>query len=88
MDMSTTTSAYAAVTGRTCNAPPQGDAETGLDYIRARFLASLYGVATRDSCDELCDFCCDDLLMPPDQPLATGEIAVIERWLEAGAKCD
>jgi hypothetical protein len=88
MDLSTPAYAYAALTGRTCNAPPMGDAEAGLDFIRARFLDSLYGVATRDSCDETCDFCCDDLLMPPDQPLATSEIALIERWFDAGAKCD
>ena len=78
-DLSTPESAYAVLTGRTCNAPPHaGDppADTA-SYL----LAVLRGEGIRSNGDV-------DLLMPPDQPLPEVEIELVQRWYDAGAKCD
>jgi hypothetical protein len=44
---------------------------------------ALYGIGTPSGGDKD-----DDLLMPPDQPLASSEIDLIELWYDAGAPCD
>jgi hypothetical protein len=78
-DMSTPESAYAVLTGRTCNAPRiPGEA---LPDHPENFLAVLRGDGIRSNGDV-------GLLMPPDQPLPPVEIELIERWYDAGAKCD
>jgi hypothetical protein len=72
-DLSTPEHAYAALTGRTCDAPSH-PGEPGLDHIRNGFLAALRADGRA--------------LMPPDQPLPRVEIEMIEQWFEAGARCD
>ena len=82
-DLSTPEYAYAALTGRTCNAPPHPQ-DPPLEYTRYVFIQSLYGFGQR-GIEPDGPY---DLLMPPDQPLADVEIDLIERWYAAGAKCD
>ena len=82
MDLSEPHTAYAALTGRTCGAPPHpGDVELG--YIAARFLGALRGTFDAGDSGEV-----RYVLMPPDQPLPGVEIELVERWFEAGARCD
>jgi len=83
--MSTTWSAYTVFTDRVCNAPSHGDADPSLTNARSQVMSALYGIGTRSNCDAEN---CDDLLMPPDQPLATSELMLIERWYDIGAPCD
>ena len=79
MDLSTPASAYAMLTGVTCNAPEVG----GEQYIvQDRFVDALEGDAQRPSTGEY------DLLMPPDQRLTESEIELVRAWVRAGAPCD
>jgi hypothetical protein len=77
-DLSTPEYAYAALTGRTCDAPSHAG-EPGLDHIRDVFLAVLRAEIVRGEARPL---------MPPDQPLPRVEVEMIEQWFEAGARCD
>jgi hypothetical protein len=79
LDLSTRTSAYAFLVGRTCDAPPHaGDAPGNFvfpyDPERSRLIYVLRGEQS--------------LVMPPDVPLPDVEIELIERWILDGAPCD
>lgn len=79
MDLATPTSAYAFLTGRTCNAPSI-PGEPDITYV-TRFLDVLDGNGIRSNGES-------GLLMPPDQRLPDVEIELFERWYAAGAPCD
>lgn len=80
-DLSSTYSGYAVFTGRVCRAPSHpGDAD--LVARREQVMSALYGIGTRSDNGE------PELLMPPDQPLASSEIQLIESWYDRGAPCD
>jgi hypothetical protein len=81
-DMSTTYAGYAVFTGRVCDAP-RLEQEVPLKERRDQVMNALYGIGTPSGVDKD-----DDLLMPPDQPLASSEIDLIELWYDAGAPCD
>jgi hypothetical protein len=81
-DLSTTYSAYTAFTGRVCNAP-RLDGEIPLPAAREVIMNALYGIGSPSDSSEP-----EDLLMPPDQPLASSEISLIELWYDAEAPCD
>ena len=79
LDLSTRTSAYAFLVGRTCDAPSlPGEPER--NYVRpydpdgSQLVHMLRGDEIR--------------LMPPDQPLPEVEISLVERWILEGAPCD
>lgn len=79
LDLSTRTSAYAFLVGRTCDAPVL-PGEPGRNFVRpydpdgSQLVHMLRG---------------DDIIvMPPDQPLADVEVEIVERWILAGAACD
>lgn len=79
LDLSTRTSAYAFLVGRTCDAPAlPGEPER--NYVRpydpdgSQLVHMLRGDEIR--------------LMPPDQPLPDVEISLVERWILEGAPCD
>jgi hypothetical protein len=78
-DLSTPTSAYTMLVGRTCDAP-ELPGEPELSFVRpfdpdgSQLIHMLRGDET--------------LRMPPDVPLPQVEIDLIERWILDGATCD
>ena len=79
------------LTGVTCDAPEVGG-EIDPSYVKYQLIDALKGVGYRKSGgvmqpDGTWKYP-EDLLMPPDQPLSTSEIELVERWYEAGAECD
>ena len=83
-DLSTRTSAYAVLTGRTCGAPehpqdPAGSYVIPFDPRSSQLVQMLRGNYREAG---------NVLLMPPEQPLASVEIEMIEAWIAAGAPCD
>jgi hypothetical protein len=79
VDLSTADGAYTVLTGRICGAEPRPGDPVG-NFVRpghpesSRLMYLLRGDRTT--------------IMPPDAPLPDGEIAVVERWILAGARCD
>lgn len=80
LDLSTPASAHALLTGMVCadNPPPgspPGNFVIPFEPERSRLMHLLRG---------------DDanLRMPPDAALPDGEIAIVERWILEGARCD
>lgn len=79
IDLTTPSTAYSYLLGRPCEAPSHPEDAPG-NYVfpfqpgRSRLLALLRGTPT--------------VIMPPDTPLPTSEIALVERWILEGAPCD
>jgi hypothetical protein len=79
IDLSSRENAYAFMLGRTCRAPdppgePAGNFVFPFQPERSRLMYLLRGEET--------------FLMPPDAPLVSVEIEIIEDWILAGAECD
>lgn len=79
IDLSSRTSAYAMLVGRTCDAPelpgePERNFVRPYDPAGSQLMYMLRGEQI--------------IAMPPDQPLAGTEIELIERWIAEGAPCD
>jgi hypothetical protein len=78
-DLSTPTSAYTMLVGKTCDAPdllgePPFSFVRPFDPDGSQLVHMLHGV--------------DTLRMPPDVPLPDVEVELIERWILEGATCD
>jgi len=79
VDLATADGAYTVLTGRVCGAPvlpgdPIGNFVWPGHPESSRLMYLLRGDETT--------------IMPPDLPLPDGEIAVVERWILAGATCE